>query len=64
MTMVIDPFTTSKRPRSSMRMRIVTRSNPRAKKKENSPTDVPVVVSERDYDTEPEEDDYMITVDK
>jgi hypothetical protein len=35
-----------------------------SKKKENFPTDVPVVVSDRDYDTGPEEDDYMITEDK
>jgi hypothetical protein len=35
-------------------MRIVTRGD--------SPTDVPVVVSDRDYDTEPEEDEYMITI--
>jgi hypothetical protein len=42
-------------------MRTVTRGTPEQKKK--SP-DVPVVVSDEDYDTEPEEDDYMITVDK
>jgi hypothetical protein len=36
----------------------------RIKKKENSPTDVSVVVSDRGYDTGPEEDDCMITVDK
>jgi hypothetical protein len=34
---------------------------PQCKKKENSPTDVPVLGG--DYDTGPEEDDYMITVD-
>jgi hypothetical protein len=44
-------------------MRIMTRANHKSKKKENSPTDVPVVVLDRDYDTGPEEDDYMI-VDK
>jgi hypothetical protein len=42
-------------------MRTVTRGTPEQKK--NS-SDVPVVVSDEDYDTEPEEDDYMITVDK
>jgi hypothetical protein len=59
--MAIDPFTALKRPRSSTEDENSNKGNPRAKK--NSP-DVLVVVSDGDYDTEPEKDDYMITVDK
>jgi hypothetical protein len=45
------------------RMTIVTRETPGQKERKYTPTDVPVVVSDRDYDTEPVEDEYMITVD-
>jgi hypothetical protein len=40
------------------------KGKPKSEKNENSPTETPVVVSDREYDTGPEEDDYMITVDK
>jgi chromosome segregation ATPase len=40
------------------------KGKPQSKKKENSPTETPVVVSDKEYDTGPEEDDYKITVDK
>jgi hypothetical protein len=60
--MAIDPFTASKRPIWSSENENSDKEKPQSKKKDNSSTDVPVVVSDRD--TGPEEDDNMITVDK
>jgi hypothetical protein len=51
-------------PRSSSEYDSSDEGKPPSKKKDNSSIDVPVVVSDGDYDTGPEEDDYMITVDK
>jgi hypothetical protein len=62
--MAIDPFTASKRLRSSNEDENSDKGKPQGKKKENSSKDVPGVVSDRDYDTEPEKDENMITVDK
>jgi hypothetical protein len=56
--MAIDLFTALKRPRSSSEDENSDKGKPQSKKKENSPTDVQVVVSDGDYDTRPEEDDY------
>jgi hypothetical protein len=62
--MASDPFMASKRPRSSNEDENSDKGKPQGKKKENFPTDVPGKVSDRDYDTEPEKDENMITVDK
>jgi hypothetical protein len=61
--MAIDPFTALKRPRSSNEDENSDKVKPQSKKKENSATDVPVVVSDWNYTTGPEEDAYIITVD-
>jgi hypothetical protein len=58
--MAIDPFTALKWSRSSSEDENSFKEKPKSKKKENSPTDVPLV--DGDYDTGPEEDDYMITL--
>jgi hypothetical protein len=61
--MAIDPFTALKPARSSSEDENSDNGKLQSKKKENSPTDVPVVVSGGDYDTGPEEYGYMITAD-
>jgi hypothetical protein len=60
--MAIDPFTALKRPRSTSEDENSNQGKPQSKEKENFPTDAPVVVLDGDYDTGPEEDDYMSTV--
>jgi hypothetical protein len=51
-----DPFTASKRPRSSSEDENSDKGKLHSKNKEKSPTDIPVEVSDTDYDTGPEED--------
>jgi hypothetical protein len=62
--MTIDPYTALKWHRSSSKDENSDKGKPQSKINKNSPTDVPVVVSDEDYDTGPEENNYMITVNK
>jgi hypothetical protein len=56
-TMTNDPFTASKRPRSSSEDENSDRRKPQSKKKEESPTDVPGKASYTDFNTGLEEYD-------